>query len=137
MARSMIATYAVCTRLSLMCSSAMARACLYCSGVAASPQNHLARRSISAEVAGSRGAIAASPWRNAFVRARFLPCAVLGPVLLVALLRLAAIFFVEVMLALRKASSEGRFRREEQRQPSPPTPQRGRGSPREPEPSWT
>src|SRR6266849_901987 len=40
----------------------------------------------------------------------FLPCAVLGPVLLVALLRLAAIFFVEVILDLRKASSEGRRR---------------------------
>src|SRR5260370_36862451 len=108
MARSMMATYAVCTRCSMMCASAMARACSYCSGVAPSPQNHLARRSISAEVAESRGAIAASPWRNAFVRARFLPCAVLGPVLLVALLRLAAIFFVVVIVDLRKACSDGR-----------------------------
>jgi hypothetical protein len=110
MARSMMATYAASTRCNMMCSSAMARARSYCSGVAPSPQNHPARHSISAEVAGSRGAIAVSPWRNAFVRARFLPCAVLGPVLLVALLRPAAIFFAEVILDLRKASSEGRCR---------------------------
>src|SRR5258708_13985122 len=116
----------------MMCSSAMARACSYCSGVAPSPQNHLARRSISAEVAGWRGGIGGSAWRNAFVWAWFLPCAVLGPVLLVALLRLAAIFFVEVILDLRKASSERRCRREEQRQPSPPTPQRSRVHPRWP-----
>ncbi len=94
----MIATYAASTRHSMICSSAMARACAYCDRLAPSPQIHLARRSISSEVAGSRCVMVARPWRSAFMRARRLPCAVLGPVL-----RLAAIF-LEVMSDLRKVT---------------------------------
>src|SRR5258708_2968893 len=100
----MIATYAASTCRSMICSLAMACVCAYCDGLAPSPQIHLARRSTSADVAGSGCVRVASPWRSAFVRTRRLPCVVVGPVLLVALFRLAAIFFGEVISSLRELS---------------------------------
>jgi len=42
--------------------------------------------------------MAASPWRRAFALARFLPRAVLGPVLFAELRRLALIFFLEILI---------------------------------------
>src|SRR6266516_6543734 len=98
----MIATRVMRARRSTISLSALTRAGSYFSRLAPSPQINFAMRSISAWAAASWRREIASPWRNAFWLARFLPAADLGPVLVAALRRLAARFVSEVMTVLRK-----------------------------------
>src|SRR5262245_8875740 len=97
----MIATRALRARCSTISLSAMTRAGSCFSRLPPSPQIDFAIRSISARAAASWRREIASPWRNAFWLARFLPTADLGPVLLAALRRLAARFVSEVMTVTR------------------------------------
>src|SRR5271169_2181615 len=60
---------------------------------------------MSAATADARQTGTESPWRRALRLARALPCAVTGPVLLLAFLRLAAICFCDVTVAARSVRS--------------------------------